>query len=101
MSDLIIFSKYRAKADSLNVVKTALENLVLLSRKTAGCLKYDLHQDKNDPHYFLFHEIWTSHALRQRNRDSPEVTKRLAAIEDDIEESSFFEMAKLNPPTNF
>jgi quinol monooxygenase YgiN len=45
-------SKYR---EELTLV---LRNLVGNSTNEAACLRYDLHQDIEDPNIFIFHEVW-------------------------------------------
>lgn len=41
----------------------AAQQLVDCSRKDAGCVQYDLHQETGNPGAFVIYEVWQSEAL--------------------------------------
>jgi quinol monooxygenase YgiN len=48
----------KSKPEYREGLKSVLKNLVGNSTKEAACLRYDLHQNIEDPNVFIFHEIW-------------------------------------------
>lgn len=50
----------KAKKESVQDLKTILDNMVLNTRKEEACEKYDLRQGLEDETVFIFHEIWKS-----------------------------------------
>lgn len=50
----------KSNPDSIEETKNFLTEMALHSKKEGACIQYDLHQDKEDPACFFFHEIWES-----------------------------------------
>ncbi|MFV5693262.1 putative quinol monooxygenase [Flavobacterium sp. LT1R49] len=48
----------KSKLESIETLKSLLLDLVQNSTKEAACIQYDLHQSKDQPNTFIFHEIW-------------------------------------------
>jgi quinol monooxygenase YgiN len=48
----------KSKPEYREELKLVLKNLVDNSTKEEACLRYDLHQNIEDPNVFIFHEIW-------------------------------------------
>jgi quinol monooxygenase YgiN len=48
----------KSKPEYREELKLVLKNLVDNSTKEAACLRYDLHQNIEDPDVFIFHEVW-------------------------------------------
>jgi quinol monooxygenase YgiN len=48
----------KSKPEYREKLKLVLKNLVDNSTKEEACLRYDLHQNIEDPNVFIFHEIW-------------------------------------------
>ncbi len=48
----------KSKPESTEILKSLLLDLVQNSRKEVACIQYDLHQSKEEPNTFIFHEIW-------------------------------------------
>ena len=57
---LTIVARIEARSDKIELVKAALLKLIAPTRKEAGCLQYDLHQDNEQPEVFIFYENWES-----------------------------------------
>ena len=62
---LTIVARIEARQGKVDQVKAALLKLIGPTRKEAGCLQYDLHQDNETPEVFVFYENWESRALWQ------------------------------------
>jgi quinol monooxygenase YgiN len=45
-----------AKKEKIAEVKAGLLDLVAYTTKEEGCIQYTLHQDKDEPHVFVFYE---------------------------------------------
>lgn len=50
----------KSNPDSIEETKNFLTEMALHSKKEDACIQYDLHQDKENPTLFIFHEIWES-----------------------------------------
>ncbi|SDX83476.1 putative quinol monooxygenase [Flavobacterium degerlachei] len=48
----------KSKTENIELFASKLKELVTQSTKEAACLQYDLHQSKEDPSIFIFHETW-------------------------------------------
>ena len=51
-------------------LEAALRQLVPASRGEAGCLQYELHQDRDTPERFYMLEIWRSAAALEHHRQT-------------------------------
>lgn len=51
-------------------LEAALRQLVPASRAEAGCLQYELHQDRDTPERFYMLEIWRSAAALEHHRQT-------------------------------
>ncbi|MEM7733187.1 MAG: putative quinol monooxygenase [Pseudomonadota bacterium] len=70
MSKLTITGNVIAKEDQIDFVKAELEKLIAPTRAEEGCLQYDLHQDNEDPKYFMFYENWQNRDLWQTHMNN-------------------------------
>ena len=95
MSKLTIVADIKAKPEKVEFVKSELEKLVPVTRAEAGCINYDLHQDKDDPAHFMFYENWESRELWQAHMNSQHLKDFVAATEGAIEELIINEMTHL------
>lgn len=63
MSELLtVVACLRAKAGQQAHFRQQLQRLVAPTRAEAGCLRYDLHESKNELGLFMFYEVWKSAA---------------------------------------
>lgn len=95
MSKVILVAKLKAKPDHIEVVKEGLLNLVAPTRKEAGCLQYDLHQDQNDPSTFIFLEEWESAAHLQAHSQSAHIAAFGAVAKGKLESRELFHLNKI------
>lgn len=61
------------------------QQLVTASRQEAGCLRYDLHQDIENPNRMVFFEIWQSQAAVDEHGASAHFQNFLKAIDGKTE----------------
>jgi quinol monooxygenase YgiN len=59
---LTLVARVRAKAGQHARLRQELQRLVAPTRAEAGCLRYDLHESKAEPGWFLLYETWKSEA---------------------------------------
>lgn len=58
MPNLVIIAKITAVEGQSEAAKAALLELVEPTRKEAGCIQYDFHQDLKSPDLFYAYEQW-------------------------------------------
>lgn len=92
---LTIVARIEAKQDSVDLVKSELNKLITPTRAEAGCLQYDLHQDNDQPHIFLFFENWESRPLWQDHMKSEHLKTMKDATADAIENVTINEMSQI------
>jgi len=93
---LTIVARIESKKNSIGVVEAELLKLIEPTRKEAGCLQYDLHQDNDHPENFLFFENWESRESWQEHMNNEHLKAYMAATEGLIEEFSINEMSQIN-----
>lgn len=59
-----------AKDDHIDQLKTLLESMVMPSRASKGCLKYNIYQIQNDPKRFIVIEAWEDEAALEGHKAS-------------------------------
>ncbi len=85
MSKLTIIATIVANIDKVELVKTEMIKLLDKTRIEEGCINYDLHQDNDNPAYFVFHENWESEAHLEKHLASQHIAEYMAATEGCIE----------------
>lgn len=95
MSTLTIIANITAKSDKIDLVKTELLKLIDITRAETGCLKYDLHQDNENPAHFTFYETWTSQATLQAHLNNKHLIDYIVATEDAVEAFVLNEMTQI------
>lgn len=95
MTKLTIVANIYANADKVERVKNELQKLIEPTRKEAGCINYDLHQDNENKAHFLFFENWESRELWQQHMNSKHLTAYMAATEGAVESFTVNEMTQL------
>lgn len=95
MPKLTITGNIQAKSDQIELVKTELEKLVPITREEAGCIQYDLHQDNENPAYFMFYENWESRELWQAHMRAPHLAAYVEATEGAVDKFWIHEMTRI------
>ncbi|MEM6899008.1 MAG: putative quinol monooxygenase [Pseudomonadota bacterium] len=85
MSKLTITGNVKVKPEHVDFVKEELLKLIPITRKEAGCIQYDLHQDNDDPTFFLFYENWESRELWQTHMNNDHLQAYMKATDGMVE----------------
>jgi quinol monooxygenase YgiN len=59
---LTVVARVRARTGQEGRLRQELQRLLAPTRAEAGCLRYDLHESKTEPGWFLLYETWKSEA---------------------------------------
>ncbi|CAF0853904.1 unnamed protein product [Didymodactylos carnosus] len=70
-------------ADKVSQVKQTLQELIDETRKSEGCIKYELFQNINDKHQLTFIEQWESEETLDKHTQS----EYLKAAQDKIKDA--------------
>ena len=89
---LTIVAKILAKEGKGVLVKEALIKLIETTRKEAGCINYDLHQDNENPNLFLFYENWESRDLWQEHMKNTHIAEYKEMTKGAVEDFTLNEM---------
>lgn len=92
MSKLTIVANIHADPTKIDLVKAELEKLLAPTRAEEGCLQYDLHQDNDNPAYFMFYENWVSREHWQVHMNAPHLAAYREATEGAIDTFTLNEM---------
>lgn len=95
MNTLTIVANITANADKVELVKAELLKLIEITRAEEGCVRYDLHQDNEDPAHFLFYENWESRELWQAHMNAQHLKDYMAATDGAVAEFTLSEMTKI------
>jgi quinol monooxygenase YgiN len=79
-STLHVIAHIRANAEHIDTVRDVLTGYVQPTRGEAGCLVYDLFQDRADAAHFTFIEEWTDEAALDAHSKSPHITAGRARL---------------------
>lgn len=84
-----------ARPDKVDLVRAELEKLIDNTRAEAGCLRYDLHQDDENPAHFRFFENWEPRDLWQAHMVGRHLKDYMAATEGAIEAFTLHEITRI------
>ena len=89
---LTIVARISVKEGNVDLVKSELLKLIEVTRAEEGCINYDLHQDNENPNFFIFHENWETRELWQAHMNNPHLAAYLAATDGAVEAFVVHEM---------
>lgn len=95
MKKLTITGNISVNDGYVDLVRAELEKLIPITRTEKGCLQYDLHQDNENPRYFMFYENWESRSLWQAHMENEHIKAFLAATEGMIEKFWIHELTHI------
>ena len=95
MAQLTIVAHITAKPDKIDFLKGHLEGLIETTRAEAGCVQYDLHQDNDNPNYFMFYENWESRDLWQTHMNNDHLKAYMAATDGMVEKFWLHELTHI------
>jgi len=65
----------KSKPETIEITKALLTEMAVNSKQETACLQYDLHQSKEEPQYFFFHEIWDNEEDLELHNAKPYIQK--------------------------
>ncbi|OSI12390.1 putative quinol monooxygenase [Neisseria canis] len=86
MSKVKITAVITTKPEHRSELLEVLRNLVAASRKEAGNIRYDSHQDTENENRFVFFENWQNAEAVDRHNASEHFQSFLQAIENKVED---------------
>ena len=72
---LTIVARILVKEGKREFVKSELLKLISVTRAEKGCISYNLHQDNENPNFFLFFENWENRVLWQVHMKNPHLAE--------------------------
>ncbi|WP_312419229.1 putative quinol monooxygenase [Epilithonimonas sp.] len=85
----------KSKKESIQDLKSILDNMVLNTRKEEACEKYELQQSLDDETVFIFHEIWKSKEGLDAHNQQPYIQEFVEKVPDLLENPAEIYLAKL------
>lgn len=95
MAKLTITGNVLVKDGHIDVVRAELEKLIPITRAEEGCIQYDLHQDNENPKYFMFYENWESRELWQTHMQNDHLKSYMAATDGMVERFWLHELTQI------
>ncbi len=95
MSELTVVAKVVARQESVEDVKKELLKLIAPTRNEKGCIKYDLHQDNQDPAQFVFYETWESTACLESHMNTDHYKNYVSSVANLIKEKVVNKMTRI------
>ena len=92
---LTILAQITAAPGKEDLVRGELEKLLPATRAEAGCIRYDLHVDNENPGFFLFYETWESRDLWQNHMNAPHLAAYMQATDGALSSFVLNEMTKI------
>ncbi|PTT49471.1 putative quinol monooxygenase [Aeromonas sp. HMWF014] len=80
-SPVIVIAQLEAKPEYADLFRAALEPLMAATRQEAGCQRYQLHQDRDNPHSWMLHEQWESGSALTAHQQQPHFIDFIARAE--------------------
>lgn len=87
-TNLPMIVKFEVKKDKIEEVKKELLKILEPTRKEHGCIRYDLHQDINDPSIFMFYEVWETVEAWKAHDSKKHIQDFLKAIDGKVDKIS-------------
>jgi quinol monooxygenase YgiN len=95
MSKLTITGNVKVLPEHIDFVKEELLKLIPITRAEEGCIQYDLHQDNEDPTYFMFYENWESRELWQTHMNNDHLKTYMEATDGMVEKFWLHELTHI------
>ncbi|HZL85196.1 MAG TPA: putative quinol monooxygenase [Candidatus Krumholzibacteria bacterium] len=82
MSTIRVVARLIARPGKVEAMQEALQGLIAPTRREAGCITYELLQNRSDPTDFTFVEEWASEPSLDAHLRSPHVQGALVHLAD-------------------
>ncbi|MFK8041760.1 putative quinol monooxygenase [Congregibacter sp.] len=92
MPETLVVVHVRAKPGHGEFVETQLKKLLSPTRAEAGCIRYDMFSDAEDPLHFIFLEEWSSIDDYQAHMDEQHMVEFIMACKGKLAEASTYNL---------
>ncbi|NOQ28008.1 MAG: antibiotic biosynthesis monooxygenase [Bacteroidales bacterium] len=92
---LTVVARILVKEEKREFVKRELLKLIDVTRAEEGCINYDLHQDNENPNFFIFYENWKNRELWQIHMNNKHLAEYIKATDGAVEEFIVHEMTHI------
>lgn len=76
-----IVARVRARPDAMETMRALLESIVEPTRAEAGCLRYELLQDRETPFEFLLVQEWRSDRAYDEHLEQPHMLEAYGRLD--------------------
>jgi quinol monooxygenase YgiN len=80
MAELVLVATFDARPGGARLLAERLTEMVAVTRREPGCVRYDLHVDREDGNRFVFVETWASQESWERHMGTPHVRALLSQL---------------------
>jgi len=77
----------KSRPETIEITKALLTEMAVNSRQETACIQYDLHQSKEEPEYFFFHEIWDNEEDLELHNAKPYIQKFVTSASEILAET--------------
>ncbi len=93
---LTIIARPTVDPERIDEIKQAMLDLVEDTLKEEGCIRYELHQDNNQPNKLTFVETWENRELWQKHMEGAAIKKFYDRIPEGIIDFELSELTKVS-----
>lgn len=79
---ILLTAILKAQTGKSAALKALLLELVPPSQAETACIQYDLHESREEPGLFIFHEEWADQAGFEAHQQAPHHQQFAAAVQD-------------------
>ena len=94
---LAMVVEFRAAPGKVDELRAALLAIVPPSRAEEGCLRYDLHVDREDPDVLAFYEVWASPEAHAAHDLTPHIEHVRTVLPGLVAERRVLRMTPIEP----
>lgn len=94
---LAMVVEFRAAPGRADELRAALLAIVGPSRAEDGCLRYDLHVDREDPDVLAFYEVWASVEAHRAHDRTPHIEHVRSVLPDLVAERRVLRLTPIEP----
>ena len=93
---LTIIAMPTVEQSRLDEIKSAMLELVQDTLKEEGCIRYELHQNNEEPHRFVFIESWQNREMWQKHMNGAAIQQFNQKIAGGIKGFELYELSQIS-----
>lgn len=94
---LAMVVEFRAAPGRVDELRAALLAIVGPSRAEEGCLRYDLHVDREDPDVLAFYEVWATPDAHAAHDRTPHIEHVRTVLPELVADRRVLRMTPIEP----